>query len=91
MKALSRDFNAKEKLLLLLLSLVLVGLAYYQFVDKPVREALATARAESDSLKVELKTVEAKLEIKRPIGVSKSLVWRVVIEVTVSIRSGISP
>ena len=61
MKALSRDFTAKEKLLLLLLSLILVGLAYYQFVDRPVREALDIAHAEAESLTAELQTVEAKL------------------------------
>ncbi len=61
MKALSRDFTAKERLLLLLLGLILVGLAYYQFVDRPVREALDIAHAEAESLTVELQTVEAKL------------------------------
>jgi Tfp pilus assembly protein PilO len=61
MKVLSRDFTLKEKLLLLLLSLILVGLAYYQFVDRPVREALDIAHAEADALSVELQTVEAKL------------------------------
>ena len=61
MKALSRDFTGREKALLLLLSLILVGLAYYQFVDRPVREALDIAHAEAESLTAELKTVEAKL------------------------------
>ena len=65
MKVLSRDFTLKEKLLLLLLGLILVGLAYYQFVDRPVRTALESARAEADSLSTELKTVEAKLERMR--------------------------
>ena len=65
MKVLSRDFTTKEKLLLLLLSLILVGLAYYQFVDQPVRLALESARTEADSLRVELKTVDAKLELMR--------------------------
>lgn len=61
MKVLSRSFSLKEKILLLLLSLILVGLAYYQFVDQPVRSALATAQAEADALSVELNAVEAKL------------------------------
>lgn len=65
MKVLSRDFTMKEKLLLLLLSLILVGLAYYQFVDQPVRSALESARIEAESLTEELKTVEAKLERMR--------------------------
>ena len=65
MKVLSRDFTLKEKLLLLLLSLILVGLAYYQFVDQPVRTALASAQAEAESLNVELRTVQAKLQRMR--------------------------
>lgn len=65
MKKLSREFTTKEKLLLLLLCLILVGLAYYQFVDQPVREALRNAQSEQDSLNMELKTVEAKLAVMR--------------------------
>ena len=62
MKVLSRDFTLKERLLLLFLGLVLVALAYYQFVDKPVRAALESARAESEQLTVELQGVQAKLD-----------------------------
>ena len=65
MKALSRSFTLKEKILLLLLSLILVGLAYYQFVDQPVRSALAQAQAEADSLSVELNAVNSKLATMR--------------------------
>lgn len=61
MKGLSRDFTLKEKLFLLLLSLILVGLAYYQFVDRPVREALESAHAEAQALETELVAVRAKL------------------------------
>ena len=62
MKVLSRDFTLKEKILLLLLGLVLVGLAYYQFVDQPVRSKIESAHAEAKELTAELKTVDAKLE-----------------------------
>jgi General secretion pathway, M protein. len=65
MKVLSRDFTLKEKILLLVLSLFLVGLAYYQFVDQPVRRTLESARAEADSLRLELKTVESQLALMR--------------------------
>ena len=65
MKVLSRAFTLKEKILLFLLSLILVGLAYYQFVDQPVRSALANARAEADSLSMELTAVESKLATMR--------------------------
>ena len=65
MKVLSRSFTLKEKILLLLLSLILVALAYYQFVDQPVRSALAQAHAEADSLSMELTAVTAKLTTMR--------------------------
>ena len=65
MKTMSREFSLKEKLLLLLLSLVLVGLAYYQFVDKPVRDTINSAHAEKQVLMNELKTVDAKLDKMR--------------------------
>ena len=65
MKAFSRSFTLKEKILLLLLSLVLIGLAYYQFVDQPVRSALVQAQAEADSLSMELTAVTAKLTTMR--------------------------
>ncbi len=61
MKVMSREFSLKEKLLLLLLSLILVGLAYYQFVDRPVRAALTSAQEEAQALSTELTAVEAKL------------------------------
>lgn len=65
MKVMSRDFTFKEKMLIFLLALILVGLAYYQFVDQPVREAIATAKADQAALSTELKTVNAKLEAMR--------------------------
>ena len=62
MKILSRDFNRGEKVLLFILALVLVGLAYYNFVDKPVRESIAKANAESDAIRIELTAVNAKIK-----------------------------
>ncbi|MGN0403841.1 MAG: hypothetical protein ACI4F1_01340 [Bariatricus sp.] len=61
MKIFSRDFTLKEKILLLILCLILVGLAYYKFVDQPVRDAIATANAERESMEVELTAVQAKV------------------------------
>lgn len=61
MKVMSREFTMKERLLLLLLSLILVGLAYFQFVDRPVRAALTAAQEESQALSTELTAVEEKL------------------------------
>ena len=65
MKKLNREFTTREKLLILLLCLILVGLAYYQFVDQPVRTALNNAHAERDSLNTELVAVNAKLTVMR--------------------------
>ena len=65
MKILSREFSLKEKILILVLVLILLALAYYQFVDQPIRQALAAAEAEEQSLTTELTAVEAKLEKMR--------------------------
>ena len=65
MKKSNHEFTRKEKFLILLLCLILVGLAYYQFVDQPVRTALNNAHAERDSLNEELVTVQAKLRVMR--------------------------
>ena len=62
MKILSRDFSRGEKILLALLALVLVGLIYYQFVDKTVRSSIEKANAETESIKVELAAVNAKIQ-----------------------------
>jgi hypothetical protein len=61
MKRLSRDFTVREKALLIFLSLVLLGLFYYQFVDQPVRTALNTAQSEKDSLQTELDAVNLQI------------------------------
>ena len=42
---LNRSFTRSEKLLLLLLSAILIGLMYYYFVDQPVRQSIASADA----------------------------------------------
>ena len=61
MKIMSRDFTRVEKLLIALLALILVGLAYYQFVDKPVRQAITNAEAETRSLQADLTAAQARL------------------------------
>jgi hypothetical protein len=61
MKVLSRDFTTKEKILLIILAVILVGLTYYQFFDKPVREATDKAIAEKANLETEQVTLEAQL------------------------------
>ena len=61
MRVMSRDFSNREKVILLILILFLIGFGYYQFVDKPVRESLATAAAEKSALDSELSAVNAKI------------------------------
>ena len=61
MKRLSRDFTRGEKVLLLLLALVLVGMAYYFVVDRPVRTALESAKAEKEALVTELTALQGRL------------------------------
>ncbi len=61
MKILSRDFTIVEKIIILILLVFLLGLAYYQFVDRPVRTALETAASEKAALTTELTAVKAKV------------------------------
>ena len=61
MKAFSRDFTRKEKALLIFLSILMVGLAYYRFVDMNVRETIEKSNAEAENLRVELQTLQAKV------------------------------
>ena len=61
MKRLSRDFTRGEKTILLLLALILVGLAYYFVVDRPVRSALESARAEKEAIMTELTTLQGRI------------------------------
>lgn len=61
MKRLSRDFTRGEKALLLLLALILLGLTYYLVVDRPVRAALESARAEKEAIRTELTTLQARI------------------------------
>ena len=61
MKRLSRDFTRGEKALLLLLALVLVGMAYYFVVDRPVRSSLESAKAEKEALVTELTALQGRL------------------------------
>ena len=58
---MSRDFTRTEKILIVVLALIPVGLAYYQFVDRPVRASIANAQSEADMLQTELTAAQARL------------------------------
>ena len=62
MKILSRDFSRGEKVLLVLLAFILVGLVYYQFVDRTVRDNIAKAKAQTEAAQTELTAVNAKIK-----------------------------
>ena len=61
MKVMSRDFTTKERILIVLLILVLLGLVYYRFVDQNVRTAIANSESEAQMLQTQLDAAQAKL------------------------------
>lgn len=62
MKILSRDFTIREKILMLILCVILLALAYYQFVDQPIRRSIEEARSVQEALQIELSAVNKKAE-----------------------------
>ena len=50
MKTFSREFSTREKVLLLLLALIIVGSVYYLLVFQPVSDGLKSAKAEKQSI-----------------------------------------
>ena len=63
---MSRDVNTKEKVLLVILVLIILGFGYYRFVDQPVRMNLAKAESEYASIQTELTGVRIKIrELQR--------------------------
>ena len=61
MRILTRDFTSLEKLVLLALILILMGLGYYQFVDQPIRQGIEEAHAERDKLQAELNALNIRI------------------------------
>lgn len=61
MKFLNRDFTHSEKVALLLLLIVVLGLSYYHFVDQVVRREMAAAIAERDDKQSQLDAAQTKL------------------------------
>ncbi len=59
---MSREFNTKEKVLIVILVLIILGFAYYRFVDQPVRNNLAKADNEYTALQTELRGVKVKIK-----------------------------
>ena len=61
MKLLSRNFTTKEKVLMAILAIGLLGLVYYRFVFVRINTALTAANAEAQSLQTELDTANARI------------------------------
>ena len=62
MKVLSRDFTTKEKVMLVIFALLILGLLYYYLIDQPVRNEIARCEVEKAELEVELAQVTEKLK-----------------------------
>ena len=60
MKLMSRDFTLKEKIMLLVLTIILLGAVYYLAVDQPVRNAISEAVSEQENLNTELMILQQK-------------------------------
>lgn len=61
MNRLNKDFNVTERILLVVLGLLLVGVAYYYMVHLAVANNIAEARAEKENLQLELMRVESQV------------------------------
>ena len=62
MKILSRDFTFVEKIIILVLSVVALGLVYYFLVFEPVNSGIASANSQKEVLETELQVVNTKLD-----------------------------
>ena len=61
MKVMSREFTTTEKILLVILSIVLLGLLYYKFVYITTADMIEDLKGEEETLKAELDVANAKL------------------------------
>ena len=62
MKAGSRSFTTKEKVLLVILVILLIGMLYYWFVDQPVRKSIAASEAARDAAQAELDSIQGQID-----------------------------
>lgn len=61
MKIMSRSFTLAERVLILVLVLILLGLAYYRFVDTTVRETIANNEADVKMYQTQMDALQARL------------------------------
>ena len=60
MKIMSRDFTTREKIMLLVLTLILLAAGYYAGIDQPIRTAINEAKSQQDELNTELMLLQTK-------------------------------
>ncbi len=58
---MTKSFTTREKIILTFLILLLIGICYYQFFDKPIRNSLDKASSEANAIKTELASVNLKI------------------------------
>jgi hypothetical protein len=51
---LTRDFSPREKALLVVLGIIIIGALYYLLIFQPVNDGIATAKASADDLEIQL-------------------------------------
>ncbi len=61
MKILSRDFTTTERILMLVLLVILLGLGYYQFIWRYTADQIQEANSARDAMEIELQAVDAKV------------------------------
>ena len=61
MKGLTRNFSRKEKVLIVLMVIVLLILAYSQFVDKPIKQSIEDERSQQNSIRTEIEAVNSQI------------------------------
>lgn len=61
MSVLSRNFTFKEKIMLVVLSIILLGLLYFLLIDRPVRNGMAEAQSNRSQLELERDMINLKI------------------------------
>ena len=60
MKIMSRNFSTKEKVLLIVLAVMLIGLVFYRLIYVNINKALDEANAEAATLQSDLDIAQAR-------------------------------
>ena len=57
---LNREFTVGEKILLVILALIIIGLAYYRFFYIPCQDSIMKAQSQRDALQNDLNVAQVK-------------------------------